>query len=282
MNTVIKIAVVVLILLVIFSLVTFRLNETQQAIILQFGKPVGMENTAGLHFKLPPPFHTIEYFEKRLLIYDTPPNIVVTQDKKNMVVDSYARWSITDPLLFRQTVRTEPAAQARLDDIIYSDLLKELGRHTLEEIVNTNRDTIMINVALGANEKAVAYGIAILDVRIKRTDLPKENEEAIYRRMRAERNRIANLYRGAGDREARTIRAGADKDVKAILAEAYKTSQIKRGEAESKAIDIYARAFNQDPNFFEFMRTMEMYKKTLDGNTTIVLPPDNELFKYLR
>ncbi len=282
MSNAFKILIGLVVLLIAFNLVTYKLDETQQAIILQFGKPVGRADEAGLHFKLPPPFHSVEYFEKRLLVYDTPPNIVVTQDKKNMVVDSYARWRIVDPLMFRQTVRTEAGAQSRLDDIIYSDLLKELGQHTLEEIVNTNRDTIMVNVTLGASEKASEYGIEILDVRIKRTDLPEENEEAIFRRMRAERQRSANLYRSAGDREARTIRAQADKDVKEILAGAYKKSQIARGEAEAKAIDIYANAFNQDPSFFEFMRTMEMYKKTLDDKTTLVLPPDNELFKFLR
>ncbi len=264
------------------GLVTYQVNETDQAIVLQFGKPLRTVTAAGLHFKLPPPFNSIEKFEKRLLIYDSAPNIVVTMDKKNLVIDSFARWRIIDPLKFRQTVRTEPGAQSRLDDIIYSDLLRELGQHDLEDIVGENRDSIMVVVTQGSNEKAIDYGIEILDVRIKRTDLPEENEEAIFRRMRAERNRIANLYRSEGEEEALKIRAEADKNVKVIIADAYKESQIIRGEAEGRTIKIYADAFNKDPNFYDFSRTLEMYRKTLDERTTLVLPPDTELFKYLK
>ncbi|MBZ0265338.1 protease modulator HflC [bacterium] len=264
------------------SLVTYTVDETEQVIILQFGKPVGMVNNAGLKFKLPPPFNTIERFEKRLLIYDSPPNIVVTQDKKNLVVDSYARWQIVDPLLFRQTVRTESGAQARLDDIIYSDLLQELGQHEMEEVVSENREDIMVAVTRYANEKAKDFGLEILDVRIKRTDLPRENEDAIFRRMRAERMRIANLYRSEGEEEALKIRAEADKQIKVIMADAYKESQILRGEAEAIAVKTYADAFNKDPDFYEFFRTLQMYENALDENTTLVLPPDSEVYKYLK
>ncbi len=274
--------IAIIIALILVSFVTYKVDETEQVLVLQFGKPLRIVTDAGLNFKLPPPFNTIERFEKRLLIYDTPPNIVVTRDKKNMVVDSYARWRILKPLLFRQTVRTEASAQARLDDIIYSDLLQELGKHDLEEIVSANRDAIMTNVTKAADIKSRDFGIEILDVRIKRTDLPPENEDAIYRRMRAERMRIGNLYRSEGEEEALKIRAEADKQVKMILAEAYKQSQIIRGEAEAEAIRIYAGAFNRDESFYEFSRTLEMYRKALDENTTIVLPTDTELFKFFK
>ncbi|HEB85222.1 MAG TPA: protease modulator HflC [Bacteroidetes bacterium] len=270
------------IVLFLFEVVTYTVNETEQVIVLQFGKPLRTVTSPGLHLKLPPPFNTVERFEKRLLVYDTPPNVVVTEDKKNLVVDSYTRWQIIDPLLFRQTVRTEGGAQARLDDIIYSDLLRELGQHDLQEIVSENRDSIMVAVTMESDKKSRDYGIRVLDVRIKRTDLPKENEEAIYRRMRAERKRIANLYRSEGDEEARKTRAEADKQVKVILADAYRQAQIIRGKAEAKAIVIYADAFNRDPEFYQFSRTLEMYKKALDDQTTIVLPPNTELFKYLK
>ena len=270
------------IVLFLFEVVTYTVNETEQVIVLQFGKPLRTVTSPGLHLKLPPPFNTVERFEKRLLVYDTPPNVVVTEDKKNLVVDSYTRWQIIDPLLFRQTVRTEGGAQARLDDIIYSDLLRELGQHDLQEIVSENRDSIMVAVTMESDKKSRDYGIRVLDVRIKRTDLPKENEEAIYRRMRAERKRIANLYRSEGDEEARKTRAEADKQVKVILADAYRQAQIIRGKAEAKAIAIYADAFNRDPEFYQFSRTLEMYKKALDDQTTIVLPPNTELFKYLK
>ncbi|GBE29904.1 modulator of FtsH protease HflC [bacterium BMS3Bbin04] len=199
-----------------------------------------------------------------------------------MVIDSFARWRITDPLLYRQTVRTESAAQARLDDLIYSDLLRELGKHDMEEIVSANREAIMISVARSANEKSLDYGIEILDVRIKRTDLPPENEEAIYQRMRSERQRIANLYRSEGEEQAQVIRSTADKEIKVIMADAYKTAKITRGKAEAQAIAIYAEAFNRDPDFYDFSRTLEMYRIALDENTTLVLPPNTELFKYLK
>lgn len=273
---------VAVILIILAMLVTFQVDETQQALVLEFGKPLMVVEQPGLHFKLPPPFRTIEVFEKRLLIYDSPPNIVVTQDKKNLVVDAFARWRIVDPLLFRQTVRTEPGAQARLDDIIYSDLLRELGQHDLDDIVSVNREMIMESVTKDANVKAKDYGIEVLDVRIKRTDLPQENEEAIFRRMQAERHRIANLYRSEGEEEALKIRAQADKEVKVILAESYRQSEVIRGKAEAEATDVYAKSFNQDPDFYEFSRTLEMYKKALDNQTTLVLPPNSALFKYLK
>ncbi len=277
-----NVAIAFFVLAILLNLVLFTVDVTEQALVLQFGKPLRTITDPGLHFKLPPPFNTVEKFEKRLLVYDSTPNIVVTADKKNMLVDAFARWTISDPLLFRQTVRTEGSAQARLDDIIYSDLLRELGKHTLDDIVSDNRETLMINVTNEASIKAKAFGIDILDVRIKRTDLPAENEEAIYRRMRAERQRIANLYRSEGEEAALKIRAEADKDVKVILADGYKTSQIMRGEAEATAIGIYAKSFNRDPDFYDFTRTLEMYKKALDNKTTIVLPPETELFKYLK
>lgn len=282
MKTLRNLVIVIVVLGILVSLVTFKVDETQQALVLQFGKPLDMINTPGLHFKLPPPFNTIEMFEKRLLVYDSAPNIVVTQDKKNLVVDAFARWRIVDPLLFRQTVRTEAGAQARLDDIIYSDLLQELGQHDLEEIVSVNREIIMDSVTVGASVKAADYGIEVQDVRIKRTDLPEENEDAIFRRMKEERKRIANLYRSEGEEEALKIRSEADKQVKVILADSYKTSQVIRGKAEAEAIGVYAKAFNRDPEFFEFARTLEMYGKILDEKTTLVLPVEGELMKYLK
>ena len=282
MNTTIRILIGIAVTLILVSLITYTVDETEQVLVLQFGKPLNAVSEPGIHFKLPPPFRTIERFERRLLIYDSPPNIVVTQDKKNMVIDSFARWRITDPLLFRQTVRTESGAQARLDDLIYSDLLRELGQHEMEDIVSSNRDQIMSAVTTSANEKSLDYGIEVLDVRIKRTDLPPENEDAIYRRMRAERQRIANLYRSEGEEEAQILRSTADKEIKVIKAEAYRKAQVIRGEAEAQAITIYAEAFNRDPDFYDSSRTLEMYLTALDENTTLVLPPNTELFKYLK
>jgi modulator of FtsH protease HflC len=282
MKIMIRVLIGFVVLVIIANLLTFTVDETEQILVLQFGKPLMAVSDPGLHFKLPPPFRTIERFERRLLIYDSPPNIVVTKDKKNMVIDSFARWRITDPLKFRQTVRTEASAQARLDDLIYSDLLRELGQHEMEDIVSSNREAIMSSVTISANEKSLDYGIEILDVRIKRTDLPPENEDAIYRRMRAERQRIASLYRSEGEEEAQILRSTADKEIKVIKAEAYKQSQIIRGEAEALAIGIYAEAFNRDPDFYDFSRTLEMYRTALDEKTTLVLPPNTELFKYLK
>ena len=269
-------------ILAVFALSTIIIvDETEQIVILQFGKPVRTLNEPGLNWKLPAPFQTSNSFEKRLLEYDVPPEEILSKDKKSLIIDNYVRWRIVDPLLFLQTVRAVPTAKTRLDDIVYSELRQELGNHDMFEIITENRELIMNKVTIASNEETSKYGIEIIDVRIKRVDLPQQNEASIYARMEAERNRQANKYRSEGEEEAQKIRAATDRDQTVIMAEAYKTSEQIRGEGEAIALDIYATSFSKDPDFYEFLRTLETYEKVIDKKTTLVIPGDSKLFKRL-
>ena len=259
----------------------FTVDETKQVVILQFGEPVRIIKTPGLNFKLPAPLQVAQSFDDRLLEYDVPPEEILSQDKKSLIVDNYVRWRITDPLLFLQTVQTQSIAKTRIDDIVYSELRRELGTHNMSEIITENRELIMEEVT---RESAIAtkpYGIEVVDVRLKRVDLPQNNEQSIYRRMQAERIRQANKFRSEGEEESQKIKASTDKDKTIILADAYKEAEEVKGEGEAKAVDIYARAFSQDPDFYEFYRTLETYKIILDKKTTLVLPTNSKLFDIL-
>ena len=266
--------------LIVLSTV-FTVDETEQVVILQFGKPIRTIKEPGLNFKLPAPIQVSSSFENRLLQYDVPPEEVLSRDKKSLIIDNYVRWRIIDPLKFLQTVRAIPTAKTRLDDIVYSELRQELGNHDMFEIITENRELIMNKVTAASNEETSKYGIEIIDVRIKRVDLPQQNEASIYARMEAERKRQANKYRSEGEEEAQKIRAATDRDQTVIMAEAYKTSEEIRGEGEAKALDIYASSFSKDPDFYEFLRTLETYEKIIDKKTTLVLPGDSKLFKKL-
>jgi membrane protease subunit HflC len=271
---------VVLVTLVFFTTV-FIVDETEQVVVLAFGKPVKTITKPGLNFKLPAPLQVAVTFDKRLLEYDVPPEEVLSMDKKTLIMDNYVRWRIVDPLLFLQTVQAIPTAKTRLDDIVYSELRQELGIHDMVEIITETRDLIMDKVTAASNEESEKYGIEVVDVRIRRVDLPSENEASIYARMEAERNRKANMFRSEGEEEAQKIRAKTERDKTVILADAYKISQEIRGEGEAKALDIYASSFSKDPKFYEFVRTLETYEKVIDKKTTLVLPGDSKLFKEL-
>ena len=274
-----KITLIVLGFIVIVGLSSvYIVDEKEQAVVLQFGNPVASVRDAGLNYKLPWPIQNVVKYEKRLLEYDSNPTDVITKDKKTLIADNYARWRISDPILFLQTLVNENNAYSRLDDIIYSELRVELGKHEFTEIIATNREKIMKIVADRSNEKLSTYGIEVIDVRIKRVDLPQENEKAVFGRMQAERKRQANKYRSEGEEEATKIRATTDKEKKIILAEAYQTSQEIRGKGDAKAITIFANAYNRDPDFYNFMRKLDAYKVTLKDKTTIVLSPDNAFF----
>jgi membrane protease subunit HflC len=272
---------IALIVLIIGGSPFFIVDVTQTAIVVQLGKPVRTVIEPGLQFKVPFVQNVI-YFDKRLLDYDATSQDVITQDKKTLLIDNFAKWRIKDPLKVYEAFQTQQAALGRLDDIIYSELRVELGRHDLAEIVSTARSKIMETVTARANEKAAAYGIEVDDVRIRRADLPEQNEKAVFTRMEAEREREAKRYRSEGAEEAQKIRSEAEKEREIILAEAYKTSQTMMGEGDAKAFRIYGQAYRQDVEFFEFMRTMEAYKKSLDKETTLVLSPDSDFLKYLK
>ena len=259
----------------------FIVDETQQVVILQLGKPVKTVTEPGFNVKLPFPFQEKIVFDDRLLEYDSPPEAILSKDKKSLIVDNYVRWKIVDPLQFLKTVQAIPTAKSRMDDIVYSELRRELGTHDMVEIITQNREEIMDVVTRASNEATLSYGISVIDVRIRRVDLPAENEESIYARMEAERKRQANKFRSEGSEEAQKIRAATDRDKTIILADAYKEAERIRGEGDAKAVQVYAKSYSSDPKFYEFVRTLDAYKKVVDDKTTLVLPSDSKLFKLL-
>lgn len=271
---------IVMVAAIILSGSVFTVDETKQVIVTQLGKYVRTVTEPGMDFKIPF-LQSLNRFEKRVLEYDAAAAKVITSDKKHLVIDNYARWRIIDPLKFYQTVRDEHGAQGRLDDIVFSEIREEMARHTLTEIVSVNREAIMEKVHQQCNRKAKEYGIEIIDVRIKRADLPQEVAHSVYARMRAERQRIAKKYRSEGEEEAVKIRATTDKEKTILLAESYRQAQKLKGEGDAKAIKIYADAFERDPEFYSFVGTLEAYKTALRKDTTLVLPSDSEFFEYL-
>jgi len=273
---------VILVILVLIGMrtVLFTVDETEQAIIVQLGKYVRTVQEPGLHFKIPL-VQTVIHFENRILEYDAAAAKVITADKKHLVVDNYARWKITDPLKFYETVRNEFGAQARLDDIVFSEIREELARHTLTEIISLQREAIMDTVGHRCDEKAREYGIQVIDVKIKRADLPEEVTHSVYARMKAERGRIAKKYRSEGEEESVKIKAQADKERTVLLADSYRHAQELKGKGDAEAIKIYAQALEEDPEFYSFLRTLDVYRKALAEGTTMVLSSDSELFQYL-
>lgn len=278
-NRVVIIIVIVLIALFGINQAFFVVDQTQQAVVLQLGKPVRVLREPGLYMKVPF-LQNVIAFEKRILEYDAAPAEILSSDKKNLVVDNYSKWRIMDPLLFYQTVRDITGAQSRLDDIIYAQLRVILGKNTLTEVVSKRRDAIMKSVTAKSNEIAKDYGIEVLDVRIKRADLPPQNEKHVYERMQAERQREAMRYRSEGKEIELRIRAEADKERTIILAEAYKKSETIRGQADALALKIYADAYMKDPDFYAFIRSLQAYKHAFKRDTTLVLVPDNWFLQY--
>ena len=264
---------------VVLAVSLFTVDETEQAIVTQLGKFVKEVKQPGLHFKIPL-IQAVHRFEARVLQYDAAAAKIITDDKKHLVIDNYACWKIIEPLKFYQTVQTEFGAQSRLDDIVFSEIREELARHSLTEIVSVNRSQIMDKVAEQCNQKAGDYGIQVIDVRIKRADLPEEVRQSVYDRMKAERERMAKKYRSEGEEEAVKVRAETDKEKKILLAESYREAEKLNGEGDAEAIKIYAQAFEKDPEFYSFVRTLEAYEKSLGEGTTIVLPSDSEFFQY--
>ena len=259
----------------------FIVDEKEQVVILQLGKPVRTITNPGLNIKAPFPFQDKIVFDDRLLEYDSPPEEILSKDKKTLIVDNYVRWRIVDPLQFLRTVQAIPTALSRMDDIVYSELRRELGTHDMVEIITKSRETIMEVVTEQSNNATLDYGISVIDVRIRRVDLPSQNEESIYARMEAERQRQANKFRSEGEEEAQKIRASTDKDKTIILADSYKEAERIKGEGDARAVEIYAKSYSADPKFYEFVRTLDAYKKLIDDQTTLVLPSDSKIFELL-
>ncbi|HYU30589.1 MAG TPA: protease modulator HflC [Thermoanaerobaculia bacterium] len=299
-------AVVVLITVVVLSSALYTVNETEQVVLTQFGKPVGKPiTTPGLKLKMPF-VQTVHAFEKRFLEWDGNPNQIPTEDKRFIWVDSYARWRITDPLLFFQRLHDEQGAQSRLDDILDGETRNTIAKHQLIDLVrSTNRpfvvaedvselsqpeaaervelgrDKLTAEVLQNARRRTGDLGIEILDFRIKQINYVDEVRQEVYARMISERKRIAERYRSEGAGEAARIAGEKERELQVIESEAYRAAQEIRGKADAEAADIYAAAYNRDPDFYRFLKSMGTLEQSFDGDTTLLLSTDGELLRYL-
>jgi len=295
--------VLVVLLLVVLALggAFYVVNEAEQVIITQFGKPVGEPvMTPGLKIKVPF-LQKANYFDKRFLEWDGAPNEVPTKDKRFIYVDTYARWRIADPLLFFQRLRDERGAQSRLDDILDGETRTTIAQHNLIEAVRSTNREFVVSSAMDESAKEITagrvaleqevlnnarvrtevLGIEILDFQFKRTNYADVDRPKVYERMISERKRIAEEYRSEGAGEAARISGSKDKDLKEITSEAYRQAQEIRGKADADAADIYASAYNRDPEFYRFLKTMDVYRTTLDNGTILMLSTQGEFLKYL-
>lgn len=260
----------------------YIVNQAEQAIVLQFGRPVRLVQEPGLKIKIPF-IQNVVFYDTRLLNLDPPAQEVVLNDKKRLDVDSFTRYRIVDPIKFYVTVRTEQQAQSKLAEIVNSSIRKILGRITLQELLSEKRTKIMADISAAVKVDATQIGVNVADVRIRRADLPLEVLQAINARMKTEREREAKEFRAQGSQEAQKIKASADKEKTLILADAEKQAQIIRGQGDEKAIEIWNKAAGQDIAFFNFYRSLEAYKNALgDGKSSMVLSPDSDFFQFFR
>lgn len=260
--------------------VLYMVDETEQVIITRLGEYRQTVNKPGLHVKIPI-VERIVRFEKRILTSDANPGEYLTLDKKRLAADHVSRWRIVDPLLFYKTVRDVSGARSRLDDIVFSEMRKELAGKDFGAIISDQREPIMEVVAESTRKKTRQFGIEVIDVRIKRADLPQEVQASVFARMQAERSRIAKRYRSEGEEEAVKLRATTDKERTIILAKAYEESQKIRGEGDGKSTEIYGQAYGRDPEFYRFLRSLEAYEKIMQEKTSVVLSSDSKLLQYL-
>jgi len=263
----------------------FSIRETEFGLVTQFGRPLYTVTDAGLHVKWP--FQSLLRFDRRLRIYNPRPSEFLTRDKKNIVIENYVAWRIADPNRFVQTVGDATAAEMRLHDIIWSGLSAAIGGRDLDTLVSTTPEKIqaasMLDQLSAATDRAALdqYGLSVIDVRIKRLNLPEQNKQSVYARMRAERERIARQYRAEGEEQALSIRADADRQKEEILSAAYRDAEKLRGEGDAQATKIYGAAYSRNPRFYKLVRTLESYKKVLDDKTTVIMSSDSELLRVL-
>ncbi|MBP5399065.1 MAG: protease modulator HflC [Alphaproteobacteria bacterium] len=284
MNDKLKIFLGGITLLIVFLVFSsaYIVNQAEQAIVLQFGRPVRLVQEPGLKFKIPL-IQNVIFYDKRLLNLDPPAQEVVLNDKKRLDVDSFTRYRIIDPIKFYKTVRTEQQAQSKLAEIINSSVRKILGRITLQELLSEKRTKIMADISSAVKNDATQIGVSVADVRIRRADLPLEVLQAINARMKTEREREAKEFRAQGSQEAQKIKASADKEQTIILADAEKQAQIIRGQGDEQAIEIWNKAAGKDVAFFNFYRSLEAYKKSLsNGKSSMVLSPESDFFQFFR
>ena len=278
--------IVAVLILFILTLAVYQVDSTEYVIVTQFGNPVRVVENPGLQIKLPDPIQSVQRLDKRVQVYQTTSIELLTLDKKSVSLDYYGTWKISDPVTYLKTVKDNIGAESRLLDVFSSSLGVQLGQYNLEQLVNTNQeelklDTILNDAVAYAKERASEYGIEVVDAQIRVLNFPEANKQSVYDRMSAEREQMAQKYRSEGSEEAAKIRADAEKEQQLILADAYAQSQQIKGEGDAEAIRIYGEAFQKDPDFYEFIRTLETYEKTIDGNTTLILPSTAEILKYL-
>ncbi len=265
---------------ILLTNVFFIVYQTEQAIVLEFGKPIRVVRQPGLGIKWPF-VENVVYYDKRLLDVEPPPEEIITADQKRVVVDTYTRYLIANPLLFYQAVDTEAGARARLAAMVSASLRQVIGTVHLSAVLSTARSSIMHQIRDGVRDQAKSFGIDVVDTRIRHADLPPQNSEAVYKRMISQRHQQAALYRGEGYQAAATVRAKAERDRTVILAQAQKKAQEVRGSGDATAIATYAKAYGQDERFFAFYRSLEAYQAALAGkNTTFVLTPRSTFFRY--
>ena len=274
-------AVVALVLLIIATC-TFVVDQREHALVLAFGKPKDAIAEPGLHFKLPPPFNNVEYFDKRILPLEAEPSEVLAKDQRRLVVDAFARWKIVDPLKFYQTVRTESLARQRLDTILASSIKEVVGDVVFDEVLK-KRAELMERITSDVDNGAEEFGVEIVDVRIRSADLPPQNLKATYERMQTEREREAADFRARGEEAKQIKQAEADRRAVELTSEARRKSEIIQGEADAVAAKTFADAFGKDPEFYNFYRSLIAYETALDGNnSSIVMSPNSDFFEYLR
>jgi membrane protease subunit HflC len=279
-----RILVVIAVLLVAAGVLIdsslFIVDQTEQALVLQLGQPRRVIRTPGLWIKRPF-IENVIYYDKRLLDFEPPPEEVIASDQKRLVVDTYTRYRITNPLLFYQTVNSEAAVRARLSALVSGSLRRVIGNITLSALLSAQRAAIMGQIRDEVSNESKSFGIDVIDVRIRRADLPPENNQAIYARMQSERQQQAAQYRGEGAEAAQTVRANAERERTVILAEAQRDAQRVRGDGDAQAVKIYAAAFGQDPTFFAFYRSLQAYRTALSGHgTSFVLSPEGSFFRF--
>ncbi|RAK03994.1 protease FtsH subunit HflC [Halanaerobium saccharolyticum] len=271
----------ILVIVLAYNFFTFTVDETKTAVVKQFGEVVKISKEPGLHFKMPFVQNVI-YLEDRILSYDIEPRKLITSDKKHLLVNNYALWKIDDPLKFVQTMSGQRTlAQTRIDDIVYSNLRNKLASETFDNIVSEKRIGYLNSITEESRKQLKDYGIHLIDVKIKRADLPEANEEVVYERMSSERKQRAKQIRAQGQRESEIIKAEADKEAEIIGAQAEKKAQELRGQGDAKALQVYSNVYSQDTEFYKFWRSLQSYKNSLKEKTTIILSEDMEYLKYL-
>ncbi len=267
--------------IILFASSIFTIDQRQQALILQFGEPIRVINSAGIKFKMPFLQNSV-IFDKRIIDLGISEQEVIASDQKRLIINAYAKYKIVDPLKFYTSVATQQGLSSKLSGIIDSSLRQVIGEATLNELLTENRTKIMQEIKDAVSKSSEIFGIKIVDVRIMRADLPQENSDAIFARMQTEREKEAREIRANGAEEADRIRAEADKQRTIIIAEAKKTSDLTRGEGDATSIKIFAESYGKDPDFAEFYRSMSAYKEALrNDKTKMVISPDNEFFRYM-